>query len=206
MPNPVRQSVGPDPEVLTEVLSPDVNLAVWERGLPHSVSQFAKAVLASGRGLSEAHVLEVEEDQAPALAMLAQGFADTTGHADFLADVAWLVHAYCCLTGARRVGLRLRTLSKAMCPRYHVDWVSLRLITTYSGIGSQWLAEGDMGREGLGNPAAEPAMAPRQIDEGSVALFKGERWEGNEGCGIIHRSPAIEDGSARLIMTVDWLK
>jgi len=201
----VRQSFGQRSEILTDVLAPHVNLAVWERQLPSSVRQFAKAVLASGHGLDEVHRVEVKEDQAPALPQVAQGFVAVAGHADFIADVAWLLQAYCCLTGAHRLGLRLRTLNKPMCPRYHVDWVSLRLITTYSGVGSEWLAEGEMDREHLGKGQPEPAGAPHQIAEGHVALFKGERWEGNEGRGIVHRSPTIEPGAGRLIMTVDWL-
>ncbi len=67
--------------------------------------------------------------------------------------------------GARRVGLRLRVLDKAMCPRFHVDHVPVRLITTYAGVGSEWLAEGAMDRRQLGSPTAEPmdTQAIRQI-------------------------------------------
>jgi len=194
------------PSVLTEALDPEVNLAVWERQLPAHIELFAQCVLATGQPLAESRVLDLHEDQPLQLTGLAQSFADIEGHTGFVADVAWLAQAYGCLTGATRVGLRLRTLSKAMCPRYHVDWVSLRLITTYVGVASQWLEEDAMPRTALGDPAAEPWQAPRQLKAGDVALFKGERWEGNEGRGIIHRSPPVETGEARLIMTLDWLK
>jgi hypothetical protein len=74
-----------------------------------------------------------------------------------------------------------------------------------AGVGSQWLKEGAMAREHLAHPAAEPISAPQQLQAGSVALFKGERWEGNEGRGIIHRSPPVPTHQARLLMTLDWL-
>lgn len=40
---------------------------------------------------------------------------------------------------------------------------------------------------------------------GEVALMKGERWQGNEGRGLVHRSPALSAGQRRLILTLDWL-
>lgn len=200
-----RQLVSPNLSILTEALTPDVNLVVWQRQLPAHIATFAEAALATDQELAESRVLELEDDEPPALTDLAANFADVEGHAGFVADVTWLIHAYGCLTGARRVGLRIRTLKKAMCPRYHVDWVSLRLITTYAGVGSQWLTEGAIPRGMLGTPLAESTIAPEQIEAGSVALFKGERWEGNEGRGIIHRSPPASTNDARLIMTLDWL-
>lgn len=206
MPTSPRQPHSPCPSVFTEALHPDVNLAVWERQLPTHIQLFAQCVLATGHGLAESHVLDIHEDRPLALTGLAQGFTDIEGHAGFVADVAWLAEAFACLTGATRVGLRVRALSKAMCPRYHVDWVSLRLITTYAGIASQWLEEGAMPRTGLGDADIEPEQPPHQLQTGSVALFKGERWDGNQGRGIIHRSPPVEAGQARLIMTLDWLQ
>lgn len=108
---------------------------------------------------------------------------------------------------ARRIGLRLRLLNKAMCPRFHVDHVPLRLITTYAGAGSEWLREGVMARRRLGEPSAEPtdAAAVERLQVGEVALFKGEKWQGNEGARIIHRSPLAAPDAPRLILTLDWL-
>jgi hypothetical protein len=83
----------------------------------------------------------------------------------------------------------------------------VRLITTYAGVGSQWLEEGVMERSQLGQPQAEPTRGSliQQVNAGEVALLKGEKWQGNEGAGLIHRSPALEPGERRLILTLDWL-
>ena len=83
----------------------------------------------------------------------------------------------------------------------------MRLITTYAGVGSQWLEEGVMERSQLGQPQAEPIRGSliQQVNAGEVALLKGEKWHGNEGAGLIHRSPALEPGERRLILTLDWL-
>ncbi|MNT73855.1 hypothetical protein D3C72_2126100 [compost metagenome] len=95
-----------------------------------------------------------------------------------------------------------------MCPRFHVDHVPLRLITSYAGVGSQWLREGVMARQRLGDPAAEPtdeALIERAA-AGHVLLAKGEKWIGNEGGGLIHRSPQPPPGARRLLLTLDWLE
>jgi hypothetical protein len=203
-----RQALGEDIQVLTEVLRDEVNLAVWQRRLPAQIEDFAAALLAQGESLAQSMTLELATpDSAPNLDGLVAQYADLPGQAAFLADVAWLVRAYACLLDAERIGLRLRVLDKAMCPRFHVDHVPLRLITRYAGVGSQWLEEGGRPRSGLGQPGAEPqdAAAIRQLQAGHVALAKGEKWQGNEGRGLIHRSPQPPAGERRLLLTLDWL-
>ncbi len=203
-----RQALSEDIQVLTEVLRDEVNLAVWQRRLPAQIEDFAAALLAQGESLAQSMTLELATpDSAPNLDGLVAQYADLPGQAAFLADVAWLVRAYACLLDAERIGLRLRVLDKAMCPRFHVDHVPLRLITSYAGVGSQWLEEGGMPRARLGDGSAEPqdAAAIRQLQAGQVALAKGEKWQGNEGRGLIHRSPQPPAGERRLLLTLDWL-
>lgn len=196
------------PAVLADALEDAVNLAIWERCLSASVEAFVSCLLETSSHLAESLALELpSEDAEPDLQGLAAGYRHIEGHADFVADVGWLAQAYSCLLGARRIGLRLRILDRTMCPRFHVDYVPLRLITTYVGAGSQWLEEGAMCRSQLGNPAEEPGSERviHQLECGHVALFKGEKWSGNEGKGLIHRSPQMEVGEKRLVLTMDWL-
>ncbi|AXP07287.1 MULTISPECIES: DUF1826 domain-containing protein [Pseudomonas] len=203
-----RQAHGDTPGIFTQILEDGTNLAVWQRQLPAHISDFAAMVLAMDQPLAESRVLDLpEEDTPPALQGLAAGFSDLQGYEGFIADVTWLVSAFACLLGAQRVGLRLRTLDKAMCPRFHVDHVPVRLLTTYAGVGSQWLKEGAMDRRRLAQPEAEP-VDPQVIQQfccGDVGLLKGEKWHGNEGLGLIHRSPEPAPGERRLILTLDWL-
>lgn len=203
-----RQVMGPTADVLAEVLHDGVNLAVWERRLPERIEAFSSALLATSGHLSESLALEFAiEDAQPDLCGLAAGHQAIDGHAEFLADVAWLARAYGCLLGARRIGLRLRVLDRTMCPRFHVDHVPLRLVITYAGFGSQWLTEGAMCRSDLGNPSAEPPndAGVHQLGCGHVALIKGEKWIDNEGAGLVHRSPPMAAGERRLLLTMDWL-
>lgn len=199
---------GQTPDVMARILDDDINLAIWQRQLPLHISNFAALLLSLDEPLADAVVLEVVDEKTPPnLKGLAVRFNDLEGYEGFIADVSWLVSAYACLLGAKRVGLRLRALDKAMCPRFHVDHVPVRLITTYVGTGSQWLQEGVMERRHLGQVQAEPVDLSyiERIQAGEVALLKGEKWQGNEGAGLIHRSPALGDGERRLILTLDWL-
>lgn len=205
---PPRQVQGAYPQVLAEVLATEVNLAVYERQLSVEVKQFVSQLLALKQPLAESLSIQWVEDAAPTEWLnLACGYSHLPGHTAFLADINWLLSAYACLLGAKRIGLRLRILEQAMCPRFHVDHVPLRLITSYAGVGSQWLREGVMARQQLGDAAAEPVDIGliERCAVGHVLLVKGEKWAGNEGRGLIHRSPPVPLGERRLLLTLDWL-
>ncbi|MFJ4344956.1 DUF1826 domain-containing protein [Pseudomonas sp. NPDC089401] len=198
----IRQVQGDSPGILAEIFQDGINLAVWQRRLPAQVEDFAALAINLGQSFSDQRVLDVSEHEPPLLPGLLQEAADLHGYEGFVADVKWLVSAYTCLLGARRVGLRLRVLTGAMCPRFHVDKVPLRLLTTYVGAGSEWLEEGAIERVGL-HLAPAPVDNIRTLQAGDVALLKGEKWLGNEGAGLIHRSPASD--RPRLLLSLDWL-
>ncbi|WP_242169633.1 MULTISPECIES: DUF1826 domain-containing protein [unclassified Pseudomonas] len=202
----IRQTRGETPLALADILEDGVNLSVWQRQLPLHIAEFGALLVALDEPLADSMVIELNsEDATPNLQGLASSCRDLEGYDGFVADVSWLVSAFACLLGAKRIGVRLRLLDKAMCPRFHVDHVPVRLITTYAGIGSQWLREGVMDRRTLGQPDAEPIERIEQILCGEVAMLKGSKWHGNEAHGLIHRSPALEADERRLILTLDWL-
>lgn len=205
--SPRRQAVGDTPLVFLEALDNDVNLAVWQRTLPPPLSAFAARVADHPHPLAESHVLEIHEGGQPVeLGEIGASVRHLPGHGLFIDDLQLLVDAYACLLGAARVGLRLRTLDRAMCPRFHVDHVPLRLISTYHGQASQWLGEAAVRRDnGELQLSDEHAEYVQHMQAGDVALLKGEKWIGNEGHGIVHRSPALAGGERRLLVTLDWL-
>ena len=106
-------------------------------------------------------------------------------------------------------------LDAAMCPRFHVGHVPCRLITTYSGIATDWLPHHPVVRSKLGqgsNGLPDNASGLysdvsdiRQMNRGEVVLLKGERWEGKENAGLVLRSPAVPAEENRLLMTLDLM-
>jgi hypothetical protein len=198
--------------ILADILRDDVNLAVWQRSLEGSVEHFARLLLDQGHQLAETLTIETVQDesvpQAVVLPPLARAVAGLEGYVEFIDDVTYLVNAFVCLFDVRLLGLRLRTLDTGMCPRWHVDHVPVRLITSYAGPGSQWLNEHQLPRQYLGGPPIDLQplnVEPQSLQAGQVALLKGERWQGNEGRGLVHRSPPSVAGERRLLLTLDWL-
>lgn len=200
----ISQVFGQSPQVLAEILQDGVNLAAWQRRLPAQVEDFSTVLLSLDPLLADERVIDVDERHPPQLPGLLPGAGDLHGYESFVTDVAWLVAAYTCLLGARRIGLRLRVLEGAMCPRFHVDKVPLRLLTTYTGAGSEWLKEEAIDRGQL--HAAQPSVDNIQrLQVGEIAILKGEKWLGNEGAGLVHRSPMTAPGERRLLLSLDWL-
>ena len=44
------------------------------------------------------------------------------------------------------------------------------------------------------------------LKSGQVALLKGERWMGNEGAGLVHRSPRLDEGEQRFLLSLDFVR
>jgi Protein of unknown function (DUF1826) len=111
------------------------------------------------------------------------------------------------LTGCEAVGVRLA--------RFHVDKVTVRLVCTFAGSGTEYLSEEDVDRRWLGHAARgasdeasglmRPSARVRRAEAHDVVLLKGEAWPKNSGRGAVHRSPAASAASPRLVMTLDPL-
>lgn len=201
---------GDDPTALTAVYREDTNIAVWQRSLGGEIETGVASMIASKPGFELAR--RVTPQQAGALIEELPG---VSGIGALGRDVAELVDMFCCLFECRYAGLRLAVLSRAMCPRFHVDNVPCRLVTTYRGPATQWLPHDRVDRARLGagsngKPDAESGLysspgSIRELSPGDVALLKGELWDGNEGAGLVHRSPGVADGESRLLLTLDMV-
>ncbi|WP_082877506.1 DUF1826 domain-containing protein [Methylomonas koyamae] len=198
---------------LARIYEDDVNLCLIERPLPRDIETFVYTALSGKAGIELSALVEPERYDFDRLWPQA---AQLSGYRAWLDDLRLLTAAFCELFGQREAGLRLRTLDKAMCPRFHVDRVPSRLICSYGGIGTEWLPEYAVDRTKLGMGACgQPdehsglildPTAIRQMPAYAVGLMKGEHWEGNEGRGLVHRSPApTAVQPRRLLLTLDML-
>jgi hypothetical protein len=186
---------------LTEIYRAAVNLCVWRRGLGGELSRWLGEV-------SSRHMLHVVErvdaeraDLRPALAAL-PGTAEREAWCE---DLHLLMQVYADLLGVRWLGVRLTTLDREMCPRFHVDRVGVRLLCTYAGPATEWLEDADVVRSGLG-PSGEvlrPGGRVQRLERFDVALLKGEAWPRNLGHGVVHRSPGLPPGQRRIMLSID---
>ena len=201
-------SYGDDPKVLADVYQEDINIAIWQRTTSQRLKDAVDDFLTANPQFETA--LTVSPDS-----VLTAVWKSTRGTAptELADDVAELVEMFCYLFGLKRAGLRLATLCRAMCPRFHVDRVPCRLVTTYRGVATEWLPHEavDRSKLGLGSKGQsdlDSGLFTSQSDIqrltcGDVALLKGELWGGNENAGLVHRSPAVPAGENRLLLTLD---
>jgi hypothetical protein len=102
-----------------------------------------------------------------------------------------------------------------MCPRFHVDSVTCRLVCTYGGIGTEWLEDAYVDRSKLGRASAglKDEQSGLILDPDAISampayavgLLKGRTWEGNEQHGAVHRSPQVHPAlPRRLLLTLDF--
>lgn len=187
------------PEVLTDIYREDTNIVIWQRSLSNTLIEEAQQVIKVNPNLQTSAI--VTPDNAESI------LNKTLGESGINEDIIQLVDMFCCLFDASRAGLRLSVLNKAMCPRFHVDRVPCRLVTTYSGVATQWLQDAAVERSYLAKDEQvglfQQGADIQSLNQGDVALLKGELWEGNEGHGLIHRSPQLSNNTQRLLLTLD---
>ena len=197
-----------DPGVLADIYNDGTDIAIWKRELPRSIrSSVAEFVDACPSHRTE---LSATPDQAQDALTKALG---EKLDAEVTTDMADLVGMFCMLFDLERAGIRLSVLHNAMCPKFHVDRIPCRLVTTYQGIATEWLPHDCVDRSKLGHgsnskPDHESGLFLQsqdiqQLRHGDIALLKGDSWKGSEGKGLVHRSPRILDTDRRLLLTLD---
>lgn len=209
------------PDVLSHIYNDDITIVIWQRGLSDDTAAYVQALLQSPQKIALKLVATPHKLQQELQRIFPEIISTNENpftHHELLQDINELLDMFSCLFDATTIGLRINTLERSMCPRFHVDHVPVRLVTTYGGAGTQWLpaAYGDcskLGPKALGlmdetSAIVGNAQVIQQLNAGDVALLKGENWAGNEGRGLIHRSPMcnsadIAPAQRRLLITCD---
>ncbi len=197
--------------VFADIYQDGTNISIWQRDLSMALQHDLAALMKSGRALRSAMTVSPQNAEAAINELLGCG----NQHHALSKDIAELVDMFCVLFDLKQTGLRLTTLDRAMCPRFHVDHVPCRLVTTYQGVATQWLPHhavdrSKLGRGNQGLPDEQSGIYLNESDicqltTGDVALLKGELWEGNENAGLVHRSPTVTEGEPRLLLTLDFI-
>ncbi|MEZ8010990.1 MULTISPECIES: DUF1826 domain-containing protein [Vibrio] len=202
-------SASEQPTVLAGIYQSDVNIAIWQRTFDEDLTMAISEFIVLNPSFSKS--MSLSPDNAYEKLEFA---TDETASKALLENMVELVDMFCCLFDLEEVGLRLAVLNKAMCPRFHVDQVPCRLVTTYHGVATQWLPNDlvdrtKLGRGSNGKPDSESGLYSHesdieQLSSGDVALLKGERWSGNENAGLVHCSPVTSSNETRLLLTLDF--
>ncbi|MBX3628503.1 MAG: DUF1826 domain-containing protein [Nitrosomonas sp.] len=189
------------PGILTRIYDADIKLCIYRRAISVDVKAYAVFLQNTSHDFQLTRAVHLHELNGLLGAALPQHFYRQS----FIKDVYMVVEMYACLFESRQIGFRLCVLNKTMCPRFHTDKVPCRLITTYAGKGTEWL-------DCMANKPDFPeildqipgsADSVQRLGSGDIALFKGDRWEGIEGSGVLHRSPDLDEDEMRLLLSLD---
>lgn len=179
---------GDAPDTLAAIRDRDRALTQWRRPVPAAlVVQLAQLDLdgiddlelaidlpVAAAALKES--LEAAGYDAPTAALLAQ-------------DIADLSTRFAAIAGGGQLMLRLEVVETDACRRFHADFVTYRLITTYRGQATQWVR-------------ADRPDTIEHMQAGEVCIFKGRMLLDNPP--VLHRSPPIAaTGEQRLLLVLD---
>lgn len=179
---------GDVPDTLAGIRDRDRALTLWQRPVPVALAAPLDQLDLDGiddleltidlpvAGATIEAALEAAGYDGPAAALLTQ-------------DIAHLATRFADIAGGGQLKLRLEVVETDACRRFHADFVTYRLITTYRGQATQWVR------------AARP-NAVAQMRAGEVGIFKGRMLLDEPP--ILHRSPPIAaTGEQRLLLVLD---
>ncbi|WP_230483965.1 DUF1826 domain-containing protein [Sphingomonas sp. Leaf21] len=179
---------GDDPASLDAIARPKAALAIWWRSLPGDMRAGLEAL-----DLDTIDDLSLDLDAgAPLDATLRDAGYPNAVAAPLSGDIDLLVRRHSALTGEDRLRLRLEVVDTDACRRFHADYVTLRLLCTYAGPGTQWC-----------RAAASDAIC--EVPTGAVGVFKGRLLL--DPPTVLHRSPPIAAmGERRLVLAIDPIR
>ena len=199
-----------DISALTAIYNEDINIAIWQRETQAQLDQYAQAWVKR----YPAHAPRLLLNVSKADEQLDERLPELDNKSAFKQDLLLIVDMFACLFDLEEVGLRLSPLTKAMCPRFHVDNIPCRLVTTYGGLGTEWLREENVDRSRLGKGAKglpddqsgilRGNKSIQQLKTQEIALLKGCGWLGNEDHGLVHRSPSLSADQSRVLLSLDF--
>lgn len=204
--NATTQSGSP----MDALLRADVNLVTVARPLRPALASALRRT-ADGREFDHSAQLDVAHpDPTPLLGDV----VDPLARSFLAADIAALAAQFGAVLRRRHVQARLSVVAADGCRKLHTDYVTVRLLCTYAGLGTEWVADADLVRKNLARIDVDIETANRSVlkrpealracNAGDVILLKGETYEGNRGRGAVHRSPPIEaHGLRRLLLKID---
>ena len=196
---------------LSEIYKEEINILVWQRIINDKLLKAGEYILSRHPELAISEVVKPEEIEK----ILIEEIDSSHEVACISKDISKIVKIFCTLFNVNSVWLRLDAIDKPMCPRFHADYLKCRLVSTYIGPATQWIPHDlvNHSKLGSGNEGKSDKESGlflkdadiKQLNIGDIGLLKGEAWEGNQGGGMVHRSPHSEDSKQRLYMTIDFV-
>lgn len=208
---PRKAVSSPYPSIFTDIFQDEVNLAIWQQQLSNELQNCAEKLIQQKPSFKTVIAVTPES----CYQQLSEALEISEKEHPLCQHISLLVDMFCTLFNLKGAGLRLMVLDRPMCPKFHVDKIPCRLVTTYVGTATQWLHNEKVDRTKLGPGSLGLAdevsglftnnNAIAQFSAGDVGLLKGEGWFDNHNAGLIHRSPHSKENESRLLLTLDYI-
>ena len=190
---------GDNPSVLDEIHTSGVEFVIWRRERDPVLGDWADGL--DNQSSPHGRLLSTPQDAESALSKFFEksGVPLALGAKAFMADVKDLATHYSRIANTDLVDIRIGHIVNDACWKFHRDNVALRLISTYSGPGTEYVSV-DQSVRALREQRDYDGPIERVPGFG-VALFKGLR---DSPSGIVHRSPPVAgSGIARLVLCLN---
>ena len=191
---------------ISKIYLDEINISIWQRQLNRFIMGAAEYIFYNKPNLTFSKVIQVREIKN----ILFNEFGESNYIPYLVKDISKLVNSFCKLFDLKYVWLRIDSIDHPMCPRFHVDKVKCRLITTYLGPSMEFLPHHlvDRSKLGIGNQGKSDSTSGlykkntdiKRLDPGYVALLKGTEWSGNKRGALVHRSPHTQGDYKRLYL------
>lgn len=130
-------------------------------------------------------------------------------YTELVKDISKLLLFFKEITKSNSFKIFIASVNNNMCRRFHYDINDLRMLCTYSGPGTLWLANENVNWKELTSSGNNDSIVIdkskiKQASAGDLVILKGAIY-GKEGTrAIVHRSPTIEEsGLKRLLLRID---
>ncbi|MDY3561080.1 DUF1826 domain-containing protein [Gemmata sp. JC673] len=105
------------------------------------------------------------------------------------ADIATVARSFLAQFAAPAASLRIEVVTTSTCPKFHCDNIRVRVVATYHGPGTEYVA------------TAAPGDV-RAAPTGALLFLKGHKHP-THADAVLHRSPTVPAGEKRLCVVLD---
>ncbi len=172
-----------DAAEVARIVQPACDVLIVDRPTPTGLGEFLRAVpIGTFRG---------KDTRRTADAVLKEAFEQIAiDHPTARDDATAISRSFLAQFGLRRANLRLELVDRQSCPKFHHDRVSIRLIVSFAGGGTQYVHRIDPDRI-------------HQAETGALVFLKGATHP-TFAESVFHRSPPTKSGERRLCLVLDF--
>ena len=143
----IKNHVSNNSSELSEIFNDDVNIAIWKRHLDNQLINASNYIINENPDLQFSELVKYDDVDK----ILVNNLGQNENTLYLIKDISIVVKLFCDLFSINKVWLRLDAIESPMCPRFHVDNLKCRLVSTYKGPATQWLPHNLVNRDKLGH-------------------------------------------------------